>query len=50
MLSEYLSSLSSGNLAVILTVSSSIPRKVKHCVGPLVLCSAMGTPTLLHNS
>ena len=41
-------SLSSGSLASILIVSNVIPRYSKHCVGPTVLCGAIGILRLLN--
>ena len=42
LLSLYLLSLSLGSRAVMVSVSNSIPKKVITCVGPTVLCLAIG--------
>ena len=42
------SNLSAGSLSWPATVSTSMPRKVRHVVGPSRLCSAMGTPSRAH--
>ena len=36
-------SLSQGSLRIMCLVSSSIPKKLRHVVGPSVLCSCNGT-------
>ena len=45
---SYFNILFLGRLAVMFSVLRSIPRKVRHRVGPSVLCSAIGTPIWLH--
>ena len=42
-------SLSAGRRSLAAMVSTSIPRKVRHAVGPSRLCSAIGTPSLAHD-
>ena len=45
----HLFSLSSGNLAIILLVSNSIPKKVRTWAGPSVFSGANGMPISAHN-